>query len=670
MAGLELLNPRGLWLLAGAVPIIVFYILKVRRARVRVPSTWLWAGAQRDLLAKQPFRRLVAELPLLLQLLALAALAIALARPAMRGGKIVGDHVAIVVDTSASMGAGKRMEEARRAATAVVGALEPGADAIVIEAAKEPKVVTPLERDARHLDAAIAALAARDVEGDLASAVALAADRLRTLGGKKRVVVVTDGALAHDAPLVAAGVDAQVVSVAAAGDDENTGIVRVDVRGGTDSASKKDEVQVFAMLENFGKRPRDAFVTLSLEGRADPIASRRVLVAPKEKLPVVLTFAPQPTDFGAPLTVQIAPGDTLPVDDVAYGRVPAGRRMPVTLATPGGGYSWTARALEADEDVDLQRLTLQELAKVNVDPDALVVVEGACPDPVPGHDVLVIGPPTGACFGMDVLPKVEQPALTSWEPGDARLRFLTLDGVHVARATPLGAEGTGASLVRAGKVTVVGDASFPGRTVTIVGFDVGDSDWPLKASFVLFVRNVVELAKLHRAQGAAGPAHTGDPLRVAVPPGVTTVHVEGPHLPDHELSAKGGFAVVPAVERAGFYRVRWTDPHVGSTLVPANLASERESDLAPRPVAVAAGTSPEAAATPAASRVADAHHEWGTWLALAAAALLLFDLFWLTRRPRPVAASAASAAVAASAAAASAAAGAAGAAGARVERAR
>src|SRR5436190_23435370 len=104
MGGLELLNPKGLWLLTGLVPLIVMYILKIRRQRIKVPSTWLWAAAQRDLLAKQPFKRLVAEVPLILQILALIALSIALSRPALRGNTIAGDHVAIVVDTSASMG--------------------------------------------------------------------------------------------------------------------------------------------------------------------------------------------------------------------------------------------------------------------------------------------------------------------------------------------------------------------------------------------------------------------------------------------------------------------------------------------------------------------------------------------------------------------------------------
>jgi len=38
--------------------------------------------------------------------------------------------------------------------------------------------------------------------------------------------------------------------------------------------------------------------------------------------------------------------------------------------------------------------------------------------------------------------KVDDPPITSWDTGDARLRFLTLDGVHVAHALALDAPGS------------------------------------------------------------------------------------------------------------------------------------------------------------------------------------------------------------------------------------
>jgi hypothetical protein len=636
MGGLELLNKPGLWLLAGLAPLILFYILKIKRERLKVPSTWLWAAAQRDLLSKQPFKRLIAELPLILQVLALALLAIALARPSSRGGRITGDHVAIVVDTSASMGtlvAGgdkprTRLDVAKQAALDIVAGLPPGADAIVVEGARDARLLSPLDRDPKRLKAAINQLAVREVEGDLSAAVALAADRLRSLGGARKIAVVTDGALAHDAPLAAAGIATHVVSVG--GDEENAAIVRVDVRAGVDPATKREQVQVFALVQSFGKKPRDAFVTLTVAGRQDPVASRRLLVPPGEKVPVVLTFEPKPQDQGEGLVVQLSPGDALPSDDVAFGRVPKGQKMPVTIASRAP-YSWLTRAIEADPNVSTQRLTVDQLATVNVEPDALVIVEGACPETVPGLDVLVAAPPEGTCFGIDVGGALDQPQLTSWETGDARLRFLTLDGVHLARSASLKAEGAGASLVRAGKSTVMADASSPGRAVTILGFDPGDTDWPLKASFVLFVRNVVELARVHRTQGAAKPVRTGDPLRVAVPAGVTSVKVEGPGMKEQEIAAKGGFAIVPAVERAGLYRVRWTTPRFGSVLIPANLTSDKESDLRPKPVRVDQGGG---AAPVTAARNADAQSEWGKWLALVATLLLLFDVWWITRRMR------------------------------------
>src|SRR5690606_1134052 len=81
MGTLELLHPAWLGLLGLLAPLVVFYILKVKRQRRRVASTWLWREARRDLMARSPFKRLVVQLPLILQALALIALAVAAAKP-------------------------------------------------------------------------------------------------------------------------------------------------------------------------------------------------------------------------------------------------------------------------------------------------------------------------------------------------------------------------------------------------------------------------------------------------------------------------------------------------------------------------------------------------------------------------------------------------------------
>ncbi|NOU34327.1 MAG: VWA domain-containing protein [Polyangiaceae bacterium] len=627
----ELHNPKGLFLLLLAIPIVLLYVLKVRRERRVVGSTWLWAEARRDLTARHPWKRLRAEVPLALQLLGLLGLALAFAEPALRGRGSSGRTVGIVIDTSASMGVREgdatRIDLGKRAAHDTVDRLPPGGTAFLVEAGREPKFTLAKETDTRRLHQAIDRIAATEEEGDLAGALAIAADRLRSEPDAE-LVLVTDGALAKETPLVAQGVPVRIVKVGARSD--NAGIVAVDTQA-DGSAAGSAKVQTFALVHNFGAVARDVYVTASLEDAEAPVASRRVLLAPGVATPVVLGFQAGPTDGGKGIVVRISGSDALAADDVAYGRVPMGARLPVVFAGDQAG-SWARRALAADGSIALQELSLAQLFRVNVDPEALVVAEGACPESgaseAPGLDWLVFlgpGATQTSCSGVRFGPSVENPRVTSWDRADGRLRFLTLDGLHLRRARTLVSS---TALMRAEEGVIAADAGVPGRMVTVVGFDPAESDWPLRASFVLFMRNVVELARAHRAQGTTAPGRTGEPLRVPVPTSTTQVLGSGPGLDDRAFVVRGGLATIPAMARAGVYHFRWTAPRTGAVVVPVNLVSAAESDVAPRDVTVT--TTAGGAATKAPTRGA------GIELYLAALALLvlLTDYWYFTRAAR------------------------------------
>lgn len=629
----ELQEPRGLLLLTALVPLVLLYVLRVRRSKHVVSSGWLWSAAARDLLARSPFRRLVAQVPLFLQALAIIAASIALARPALRSAAVVGEHVAVVVDVSASMRAVDpargvpRIALAREVAASVVDSLGPAGDAMIIEAGRDARVVCPLDRDTRRLGAAVAKLDARDVEGDLSAAVGLAVDRLRAVGGDRRVVIVTDGAVGElDLPTSTLPLDVRLVSAPV----DNVGIVRVDVRSGTDASTKEEEVQAFALVASFAKAPREIFVTLRLAGVAEPLASRRFRIAPGERAPVLLTFKPADGDRGKGLVVEVSPHDAFATDDVAYARVPLGARQPVVLV--GAAPSpWLERALLSDPNVELSKGSPAELDKSPVAAGTLHVFDRTCPSAPPQGDFVVVGPPVGTCLGVPVGAPIDRPAITSWANGDPRFRFLTLDGVHVAKATPLTVGNSRDALVRGTSDTLIADASTPGRTGTIVGFDVGESDWPLKASYVLFVRNTLELARAHRASGQVAPARAGEPLRVPVPKSATkvSVHVPGAKEP-RALPVQAGLAVVPDTGLVGHYLVSWDGRDQASVLVPVNLTSERESDLHRRVKEdPKSGVTVTAAARPTLS-LSDA----GWVLALVALAFVVLDVLWLTRAPR------------------------------------
>src|SRR5207249_5273402 len=78
---MNFLSPLALLLSTLSVPLLLLYFLKVRRRQLTVSSLLLWDPSLRDREASTFFQRLQRDPLLLLQILALLALTVALARP-------------------------------------------------------------------------------------------------------------------------------------------------------------------------------------------------------------------------------------------------------------------------------------------------------------------------------------------------------------------------------------------------------------------------------------------------------------------------------------------------------------------------------------------------------------------------------------------------------------
>lgn len=610
-----------------ALPLIALYLLKVKRTRRVVSSIWLWKAVNRDLQAKSPIKRLVPSVPLVLELLALVLLALALAGPITRSSRISDPRAVLIVDVSASMGAVEagesRLSRAVKAARGVSKRFAPGTEVMLLAAGRAPELLSPFESDRGRLEAALGRLSVREVEGHLGPALAMAADQIREHGGG-RIVLFTDGAIADADDWVTPDVPTEIIQVGSRLD--NTAIVRTDVTRGPDPVTGRDRVEVFALVQHHATEPRDVFVTLSQRNVAEPLASRRLRLTPGERVPVVLGFENAPSDAGAGLNLELSPPDALPSDDRSTVLVPFGRKLPVVLA-PKSANVWMERALRADTELELYTTELSGLVPDRIPADAFVIVDGACPERLPGADLLLLNPPQGPCRTLTVGKEVERPVLTSWAETDPRLRHLTFEGIEIARARILTLEREGDALLRSKDGAIVADVSSPGRKGTLVGFDVGASNWPLRASFVLFVRNLVEQARAHRQGALAAPTRTGEPIRLRVPIELTAVTVEHPSGRREQVVARSGLVVVPAPTQVGFLHVSWAGSRPGSTLLPTSLSSEAESRLSPRALPPAMSQ-----LTAATARGSVLGLDW--ILAFIALGLIALDIGWLTRRPR------------------------------------
>jgi hypothetical protein len=124
---MSFLSPISLLLGTLAVPLLLLYFLKVRRRPQTVSSLLLWDSALRDREASAFFQRLQRDPLMLLQILALIALTLALARPAVTVLGHGAKKIVVVLDGSASMKgtdvSSSRFAQAQRAALADLPAL-------------------------------------------------------------------------------------------------------------------------------------------------------------------------------------------------------------------------------------------------------------------------------------------------------------------------------------------------------------------------------------------------------------------------------------------------------------------------------------------------------------------------------------------------------------------
>src|SRR5215204_929158 len=100
---MNLLVPFALALGATLPIVVIFYLLKVRRHDEEVSSTFLWNDLIRDLAAHEPLQRLKWSLMLVLQLLALALISFAVARPFTEHEGKQPVQAVLLLDGSASM---------------------------------------------------------------------------------------------------------------------------------------------------------------------------------------------------------------------------------------------------------------------------------------------------------------------------------------------------------------------------------------------------------------------------------------------------------------------------------------------------------------------------------------------------------------------------------------
>src|SRR5947209_8043860 len=147
----SLAAPAGLLLALLAIPIVALHMLRPRRPPLEVSSTLLWQEVSRPATAARPWQRLRPSVLLFLQLLVVALLALAAARPVRVSSTPLARHTVFILDASGSMaatdGSPDRMASARAAARRLREKLPSGGVASLVVASAQPRVLLSASPD-------------------------------------------------------------------------------------------------------------------------------------------------------------------------------------------------------------------------------------------------------------------------------------------------------------------------------------------------------------------------------------------------------------------------------------------------------------------------------------------------------------------------------------------
>jgi len=561
------------------VPVIIFfYLLKLRRRPHVVPSTLFWQRAVEDLTANAPYQKLKRNLLLYLQLLVLALLTMALARPMMNLEARDGRSFVLLLDTSASMltreGSTTRFDEARRMVEELMDGMKSGDSMMVMSFARQPRIVSTFTGDRAKLRQALGGLSPTHEGTSLTEALLLA----HSLGRRREapeIVIVSDGAVAKESLPSELDESIPIRFLKVGMLTANVGFTRVDLR----RAPENDrDFQVFAEVSNSGAAP--VSVPLEVRNNGNLVDVRTVRVEARATASLLLESTMlQEGDIMLSLTTV---DDPFPVDDVAYLTLRKPQDTRVLLVTPGNYFLEKAIRFDRELHAEVTLGVPGQWPPAEGKTYDVVVFDTTMPDePLPPGNYLVIG----------AVPKIEGfalngdlsfPPIYDWDGQHPVMKFVELADVAIAKALDITLPPASAVLASTlGGKPLVALYSAENRNVILLTFDLFDSNLPLRMAFPLFMSNALHFLGRGKAASQGALHTTGDVVELQAPQEVESVTITKPDGKRVSLG-RGPLGVIAFNETqfAGFYGVDGLDG--GTKQFGVNLLDRAESDITPR----------------------------------------------------------------------------------------
>jgi Ca-activated chloride channel family protein len=530
---------------AAAIPVVIlFYLLKRKRVVKLVSSTLLWQKFLAETQASAPFQKLRKNWLLILQLILLTLAVVALSRPFFKTKAKPAELRVVILDASASMQATDesptRFEKARSEALKWVDSLADTDQMVILQAGANTEVKQSATSEKAALRRALQSCICSDGPTRLVPALRMAESLVRDQRNAE-VHLFSDGAVPELNEFENKGLPLIFHRVGKSAN--NIGITALDVRANPEDSRQR---AVYVSIANFSSNVIQSEAELLLDDRL--LETRPLKIPAGEASPQVFK-ASQARD--GIFTVRLTSKDDLGADDQAS--IVSLLPKPVKVLLVSRGNRLLEKAFRAVANVQLAVATDLTDPATSFD---FVVLDDVIPSVWPACNVLAFH-----VVNTNWVPgvaRVENPAIVDWRTAHPLLRYSGFDNVQVMSSLTSKTPSWAVSLADAPQAPLILAGELGRQRIIWIGFDILESNWPLRVSFPIFIANAVDWLNPANARGGQLLVKAGEAFRLGLTQPETSAQITMPGgaRKSFPIDPKANEFVFGDTARQGVYRLR------------------------------------------------------------------------------------------------------------------
>jgi len=553
---------------AAAIPVvIVFYLLKRKRVVRLVSSTFLWQKFLAETQASAPFQKLRKNWLLIIQIILLTLVVLALMRPFFKTNARPAELRVVILDTSASMQATdespSRFEKARSEALKWIDGLANSDQMVILQAGANTEVKQSATSEKAALRRALQACECSDGPTRLVPALRMAESLVRDQR-RAEIHLFSDGAVPELSEFENKALPLIYHRVGKG--SNNAGIIALDVRANPEDPRQR---AVYTSVANFSSNSIQTEVELLLDDRL--LETRPLNLPAGEAVPQVFKVS-QSRD--GVFTLRLTGKDDLAADNQAS--IVSLLPKPVKVLLVSRANRLLEKAFRAVPNVELSTAT--DLTDPAVEFD-FVVLDDVTPTVWPGGNVLAIHVANSNWIQKVTL--VESPPIVDWRASHPLLRYSGFDNVQVMQSLTAKAPTWAVSLADAPQAPIMLAGELGRQRIIWIGFDILESNWPLRVSFPIFIANAVEWLNPANARTRQLLIKAGDAFRLPLtqPEKTAQITLPGGRTKTLQIEPNANEFVFGETYKQGIYRLRLG---TNSMAFCVDLLDVAESNIQPR----------------------------------------------------------------------------------------